>query len=86
MRQMLQNKYGSSGTTSEQKNHDDDDNNNDGDGKPAAKVTPAETTLAGCIATNKAVREEEYDLLFGLHSEAIPPSVAVANADDEPDD
>ena len=85
MRQMLQNKYGSSGTTNEQKNHDDDDDN-DGDGKPAAKVTPAETTLAGSFATDKAVREEEYDLLFGLHSEAIPPSVAVANADDEPDD
>lgn len=84
MRQVLQTKYDSSGTTNEQKNHNDD---NDGDGKPAARVTSAETTLAGSIATDAAtVREEEYDLLFGLHSEAIPPCVAAANADDEPDD
>ena len=68
-----------------------DDDADDGDKKPAALVTAAETYLTGSIVTDKAtVLEEEYDLLFGLQSGAIPPSVAtaaaVANADDEPED
>jgi len=64
IRKMLEKKYGSS--SKEDNDSDDDD---DEDYNPGSK--PAATPMVGSIVSDKAaVMEDEFDLLFGVESDA----------------
>ena len=96
IRQMLENKYGSTSATAvlDQVKADgndddgDDDEQEEEDKKPAAKPTTrsvavAASSMVGSIATDRAaVMEEEFDLLFGV----TPPVPDMADNESTEDD